>query len=141
MSIIDSEAVEHFSDFHFILIGESLTAVEILVSRDLAIDHEAEDKAEKILLTIDYILGIIKRSILGDIEVELAINLAHIRDIGIMRLLGGIEILHTLRDLTLTGSTFLITLGAFADATGIFYLSHTGNGASGNSSEQKNFTK
>lgn len=135
--VVDAEAVEHLGDVDLVLVGEDLAAVEIFIGRELAVDNEAEYDAEQVLLAVDHILRIIEGSVLGLGEVELPVNLAHIRQVGVVGLFLGEETLHTVGDAGLRRVLrLLVAVGALADTARILDLCHTGHGDSGRGGKQ-----
>ena len=126
LGVIYLEAVEHVAHFYLILVGEDFAAVEVFVGRDFALDHQTHDDAEEVFLAIDDVFGEIQRGVFLLGEVEAAVNLAHVCEIGVVRLFVFEEGLHTVGDDWTRGLGFLpaVFFAAFAYTSGVLHLCH-----------------
>ena len=117
------EAFQHIAHLEFVLIRENLTAIKIFVCRNLTVNDEAQNNAEKVFITIHHILGEIKRGVLNLGEVKLSINLTHIFNIGIMGSIFLKQRLHTVRYAGGGVLCLAVVFGTPSDAACILNLS------------------
>ena len=115
LGVENVETVEHFTNFHLILVGENLSPVEIFIHCELVVGNELHDDAEEVHAVLIRLFGVVESHILLLLEVELTVDYLHPLHIGIACLLFLIERLHSGRHLN---AIFLVSVARLALAHG-----------------------